>query len=170
MQEPSNLFVSSCAFPKSILHIITRMIFEECKLLRNWWGGGHLGGPVGWASDFGSGHPLMDRGFELHIRLCAESSEPGACFRFCLPLSLPLPCSHSLSFSKIKIKKTFLIKSKKVNFKIKGKFIINNINICLYINAIIKYSLNNFYYGWRNSQRHKCPGPMKVILWLCPDF
>ena len=29
--------------------------------------------------------------------LCADSSEPGACFELCLPLSLALPCSHSLS-------------------------------------------------------------------------
>ena len=31
--------------------------------------------------------------------LCTDSSEPGACFGFCLLLSLPLPCLLSLSFS-----------------------------------------------------------------------
>ena len=58
---------------------------------------GRLGGSVGWASDFGSGHDLMVHEFEPHVRLCADSSEPGVCFGFCLPLSLPLPFSHSVS-------------------------------------------------------------------------
>ena len=30
--------------------------------------------------------------FEPHIRLCADSSKPGAYFRFCVSLSLPLSC------------------------------------------------------------------------------
>ena len=34
---------------------------------------GHLGGSVGWASDFGSGHDLTVCGFEPHIRLCNDS-------------------------------------------------------------------------------------------------
>ena len=54
---------------------------------------GHLGDSVGWASDFGSGHDLMVCEFELR----ADSSEPGACFGFCVSLSLFLPSSHSLS-------------------------------------------------------------------------
>ena len=49
---------------------------------------GRLGGSVGWASDFGSGHDLVVREFEPHVRLCADCSEPGACFRFCVSLSL----------------------------------------------------------------------------------
>ena len=71
---------------------------------------GLLGGSGGWASDFGSGRDLAVREFEPHIRLWADSSEPGACFRFCLPLSLTLPCSCSVSVSKINknIKKNFL--------------------------------------------------------------
>ena len=38
-------------------------------------------------------------GFEPCIGLCADSSEPEACFRFrlCLPLNLPLLHSHSVS-------------------------------------------------------------------------
>ena len=36
-------------------------------------------------------------GFEPRIRLCADSSEPGACFGFCLSLSLSLSVSLSLS-------------------------------------------------------------------------
>ena len=64
--------------------------------------GGRLGGSVGWASDFSSSHDLVVCEFEPHVRLCADSSEPGACFGFCLRLSLPLPCSHCVSLSKIK--------------------------------------------------------------------
>ena len=45
--------------------------------------------------DFGSGHDLAVCGFKPHIRLWADSSEPGTCFRFCVSLSLPLPRSHS---------------------------------------------------------------------------
>uniref|UniRef100_A0ABI7WM50 protein-tyrosine-phosphatase n=1 Tax=Felis catus TaxID=9685 RepID=A0ABI7WM50_FELCA len=40
----------------------------------------------------GSGHDLPVRGFEPRVGLCADSSEPGACFGFCLSLSLLLPC------------------------------------------------------------------------------
>ena len=39
--------------------------------------------------------------FESRVRLCADSSEPGACFGFCVSLSLPLVCSHTLSLSKV---------------------------------------------------------------------
>ena len=63
---------------------------------------GCLGGSVK-ASNFSSGQDLTVCEFKPCIRLCADSSEPGACFRFCLPLSLPLPnlCSVSLCLSKI---------------------------------------------------------------------
>ena len=59
---------------------------------------GRLGGSVGWASDFGSGHDLAVCEFEPRVGLCADSSEPGACFRFCTSLSLSLPLL-SLSLS-----------------------------------------------------------------------
>ena len=39
--------------------------------------------------DFGSGHDLMVHEFELLVGICADSSEPGACFRLCLALSAP---------------------------------------------------------------------------------
>ena len=49
--------------------------------------------------DFGSDHDLMAGEFEPRIGLCADSSEPGACFGFCLPPSaLPL-LTLSLSVS-----------------------------------------------------------------------
>ena len=44
--------------------------------------------------DFGSGHDLVVREFEPRIRLCADSSEPGACFGFSLSLSLSLSLSE----------------------------------------------------------------------------
>ena len=52
---------------------------------------GRLGGSVGGASDFSSGHDLTVREFEHHIRLCADSLELGACFGFCVSLSQPRP-------------------------------------------------------------------------------
>ena len=62
-------------------------------------GTGRLGGSVGGASDFGSGHDLTVREFEPHVGLCADSSEPGACFRFCVSLSLCPSPAHALSLT-----------------------------------------------------------------------
>ena len=64
---------------------------------------GRPGGSVGWASDFGSGHDLEVRGFEPRVGLCADSSGPGARFRFCVSLSLSLSAPSLFSFSKINI-------------------------------------------------------------------
>ena len=55
--------------------------------------GGRQGGSVRWASNFGPGHDLVVCGFEPRVGLCADSSEPGACFRFSLSLSLSLSLS-----------------------------------------------------------------------------
>ena len=52
---------------------------------------GRLGGSVGWVSDSGSGHDLTVREFKPCVGLCADSSEPGACFGFCVSLSLSAP-------------------------------------------------------------------------------
>ena len=58
-------------------------------------------GAPGWLSrlrsDFGSGHDLTVCEFEPRVGLCADGSEPGACFGFCVSLSLrPFPtCSLS---------------------------------------------------------------------------
>ena len=60
---------------------------------------GHLGGSVGWASDFGSGHDLEVRGLKPRVRLCADSSEPGAWFGFCISLSLCPSSACALSLS-----------------------------------------------------------------------
>ena len=40
-----------------------------------------------------------------HVRLCADSSEPEACFRFCVSLSLCPSLAHVLSLSPSKINK-----------------------------------------------------------------
>ena len=51
-------------------------------------------------SDFSSGHDLKVPEFEPHIGLCADSSEPGACFGFFVSLSLcPSPLMRVLSVS-----------------------------------------------------------------------
>ena len=68
------------------------------------------GGSVGRASDFGSGHDLAVCEFEPRVGLCADGSEPGACFGFCV---------SSLSLSH---KKTNKLKKKK---KERGKVGIN---------------------------------------------
>ena len=60
---------------------------------------GRLGGAVGEASDFSSGHDLAVRGFEPRVGLRADSSEPGARFRFCVSVSLPAPPLLMLSLS-----------------------------------------------------------------------
>ena len=57
--------------------------------------------------DFGSGHDLTVREFKPHIGLCADSSEPGACFWFCVPLSLCPSPAHAVSLWKVNIKKNF---------------------------------------------------------------
>ena len=58
---------------------------------------GHLGGSVGEASDFGSGHILEVCGFEPYVRLCADSSEPEAYFRFYVSFSLCSSLARALS-------------------------------------------------------------------------
>ena len=60
---------------------------------------GRLGGSVGWASDFGLGHDLTACQFEPRVGLCADSSQPGACFGFCVSLSLCPSPAHALSLS-----------------------------------------------------------------------
>ena len=58
---------------------------------------GRLDDSVGLASNFSSGHDLAVREFEPHVGLCADSSEPEACFGFWVSLSLSLCLTHSHS-------------------------------------------------------------------------
>ena len=55
--------------------------------------------------------------FEPHVRLCADSTEPGACFKFCVSLSFCPSPAHALSLSVSKINKNILKikKNKKTN-------------------------------------------------------
>ena len=58
---------------------------------------GCLGGSVSWASNFGSGHDLMDsRVWAPHRAL---SWQLGACFRFCVSLSLCPSPAHAVALS-----------------------------------------------------------------------
>ena len=58
-------------------------------------------------------------GFEPRVGLCADSSEPGACFRFCVSLSaFPSP-AHALSLSKINKHKKIFLNRKRVIFRSK---------------------------------------------------
>ena len=62
---------------------------------------GHLGGSVAEASNFRFSHDLTVREFEPRVGLRAGSSEPGACFGFCVSLAFCLfpSCTLSLSLS-----------------------------------------------------------------------
>ena len=72
-----------------------------------------LGAP-GWFSrlsaDFGSSHDLVVRELETHVGLCADSSEPEACFRFCVSLSL---CSFPTRVCVVCIDNAILVGSEK---------------------------------------------------------
>ena len=59
------------------LHFLKTIYFEE-----------NPGGSVGEASDSSSGHDLAVQEFEPRVGLCADSSEPGACFGSWVSLSL----------------------------------------------------------------------------------
>ena len=58
-------------------------------------------GVPGWRSQLSvrlqPGHDLTVREFEPRVGLCADCSEPGACFRFCVSLSLCPSPAHALS-------------------------------------------------------------------------
>ena len=60
---------------------------------------GRVVGSVSWESHFSSGHDFTIRVFEPCIRLCADSSEPGACFVVCVSLSLCPSPTRALSLS-----------------------------------------------------------------------
>ena len=72
---------------------------------------GLIGAP-GWRSRLSvrlqPGHDLAVREFEPRIRLWADGSEPGACLRFCVSLSLCPSPIHALSLSVPKINKKTL--------------------------------------------------------------
>ena len=65
-------------------------------------------------SDFGSGHDLSVGEFKPCVGLCADSSEPGACFRFCDSLTLCPSPAHALSLS-VSQKNKSMLKTKNKN-------------------------------------------------------
>ena len=75
-----------------------------------------LCGVPGWCSRLSvrlqPGHDLSVREFEPRVRLWADGSEPGACFRFCVSLSLCPSPVHALSLSVPKINKRWKKKKK----------------------------------------------------------
>ena len=81
-------------------------------------------------SDFSSGHDLAVYEFEPRVGLCADSSEPGACFRCCVSLALlPLPIrALSLSQIKINIRKINTIKKKTMESKVVPRFFAFDLN------------------------------------------
>ena len=82
--------------PKSDAQLTERPRHPKTKILLK------APGWLSWASNFGSGHDLTVRGFKPRVGLCANSTEPGASFRFCVSFSVcPHPSSLSLSLSKI---------------------------------------------------------------------
>ena len=67
----------------------THEVSKDCsgavsKMLSTGAPGWRLGG----ASDFGSGHDLVVHEFKPRVGLCADGSEPGSLFGFCVSLSL----------------------------------------------------------------------------------
>ena len=60
-----------------------------------------MGGSVCSASDLSWGHHHSGYELEPRVPLCADSSEPGACFSSCVSLSLCPSPAHTLSLSKL---------------------------------------------------------------------
>ena len=77
---------------------------EEWAVFKN-----HPEGAPGWRSRLSirlqPGHDLTVREFQPRVRLWADGSQPGACFRFCVSLSLCPSPVHALSLSVSKINK-----------------------------------------------------------------
>ena len=94
--HPRKLRLNLCCV-RSSLWYSTRIQINPGELTTLWNKAilGHLGGSVGWA--LRSGHDLAVGEFEPRIGLCADSSEPGALFGFCLSVCLSLSLSLSLS-------------------------------------------------------------------------
>ena len=90
---------------KAFLNILPKVRAHQDRVKEKGYWGTWVAQSVKQASDFGSGHNLTVLEFEPRIGLCADCSEPGACFRFCVSLSLwPSPI-HALSLSVLKINK-----------------------------------------------------------------
>ena len=71
---------------------------EQYAAIKNHTIGGHLGGSVSWASNFGSGHNLMVCEFESCVGLCADGSGLEPALDSESPSLCPSP-AHALSLS-----------------------------------------------------------------------
>ena len=98
MDRARSLYYSAIKRNEVLIRAVIWMDLENIML-------GCLGGSVGEAADFGSGHDLAVRGFEPRVGLCADSSEPGTCFGFCVSLSLCPSPTHALSLALKKMNK-----------------------------------------------------------------
>ena len=76
---------------------------------------GHLGGSVGWASDFDSGHDLKVHKFKVHIGPAAVSAEPTT-DRLSPFLSAPPLITFSLSKINIKNSEVLIYDTTWMNF------------------------------------------------------
>ena len=93
-----------------------------------------------WLSWLSACFDLTAYEFAPHVQLCADSSEPGACFGVCISLSLsashPSPTLHSVSLSKINIYKVFLKSSKYYSNSSTGNS--NNSKDVMFVLVVVK--------------------------------
>ena len=82
-----------------------QFLLSKCYLLRGAWVAQSVKRPTSARSR------SRGREFEPRVRLWADGSEPGACFRFCVSLSLCPSPVHALSLSVPKINKKTLKKN-----------------------------------------------------------
>ena len=150
-------------------YIVTTKFFYWFRKL-TWLG--CLSGTVGWVSDFSSGHDLMVCEFEPRARLCADSSEPGAYFRFCVSFSQsPSPTlTLSLSLKNKNLKQFFKKKKRKINmvdFRVKTRIKVDkwhsNTELPLYwlLYSFLTDLLKSFEF---------LPSTILSVLWLYEVF
>ena len=93
-------WISQCMFLSVTLLSLFGCWSGVLGSILKWPVSGRLGGSVGWASDFGSGHDFRVLEFKPHIRLIAASVEPASD-----PLSPSLSAPPPLMFCLSKINK-----------------------------------------------------------------
>ena len=91
-------FLTPCE--KKICSNFVDFLYDNTWLSKVCYLQGSQGGSVGWVSGFSSGHDLTVSEFKPHhVGLCADSSESGGCFRFCVSLSLSLTIPYMCALS-----------------------------------------------------------------------
>ena len=91
-QNIPSVVVSACR-----LRSRRRDVFLAANLSQESVEEGRLAGSVGCATDFGSGRDVAVREFEPRVGLCADGSESGSRFGFCVSLSLCSSPTRTLS-------------------------------------------------------------------------